>query len=231
MTQPLRIVSYNVQKCVGHDMRRRPDRILDVLEHSRAEIAVLQEVDRRIAPRPSALPFDMLRAAGWRGVQFGGHHLSLGWHGNAILLRGGTTVRRQDRLGLPGLEPRGAVMAELDTRAGPLRIVGVHLGLVRRWRQLQIHEISRHLAELPSMPTVIAGDFNEWRRDTPLMAGTPFRLHTPGRSFPAARPMGPLDRFATCSLLRVSGLGVHTMRPAHIASDHRPVWIEVVAAG
>src|SRR6056297_1038252 len=43
----LRIATYNLQKCVGLDLRRRPDRSLEVIEALGAQIVVLQEADKR----------------------------------------------------------------------------------------------------------------------------------------------------------------------------------------
>ena len=48
----LRIASYNIQKCVGLDFRRQPQRILQVIENTKADIVVLQEADKRLPPRP-----------------------------------------------------------------------------------------------------------------------------------------------------------------------------------
>ena len=60
----LRIASYNIQKCVGLDFRRQPQRILQVIESMQADIVVLQEADKRLPPRPAALPHFMLDEAG-----------------------------------------------------------------------------------------------------------------------------------------------------------------------
>ena len=62
-------------------------------------------------------------------------------------------------------------------------------------------------------------------RVTPLM-----RFLPPQPSFPAPRPVGALDRIALGGAIRAVGQGVHAERPAHIASDHLPVWADVVPA-
>jgi len=222
-----RIATYNLQKCVGLDLRRRPDRSLQVINALAADIVVLQEVDKRLPPRPAALPHAMAEADGWRILPFGAPGGSLGWHGNAMLARGDLTLRDSAHIDLPGLEPRGAIRADLDTGIGPLRVIGLHLGLVRRYRLLQVAAIMRALRRLPPMPTVLAGDFNEWGSVTPLDVaahGLGF-LQTP-RSFPALRPVARLDRFAFTPDLRVFKSGTHRARPARIASDHLPVWAE-----
>ena len=208
-------------------MRRRPDRTLSVIASLGADLVVLQEADRRMAPRPAALPHDMAEADGWHILPFGAPGGSLGWHGNAMLAGPGIRLRHTLHLDLPGLEPRGAILAELDSAIGPLRVIGVHLGLVRRYRQLQLATILRHLARAAPMPTVLAGDFNEWRRFG-WLEQTVDDLHflpTPP-SFPALRPVARLDRIAHCGQLCATDCGHHAETPAHVASDHLPVWAD-----
>ena len=224
----VRIATYNLQKCVGLDMRRRPERSLAVINALGAQLVVLQEADKRLPPRPAALPHEMIAAAGWQILPFEGPGGSLGWHGNAMLVRPGLHLRRSAHIELPGLEPRGAILAELDTPIGRLRLVGTHLGLVRRYRLLQMGAIIRHLRSLPEMPTVLAGDFNEWGKAAPLIAATrDMRFVDTPPSFPAPRPVSRLDRIAHCPRLGVLGCGTCTTKPAHIASDHLPVWADI----
>ena len=78
------------------------------------------------------------------------------------------------------------------------------------------------------MPTVIAGDFNEWGRVAALDAtthGLSF-LETPP-SFPAARPVARLDRLMISPELTAQRTGSWAERPARIASDHLPVWADL----
>jgi endonuclease/exonuclease/phosphatase family metal-dependent hydrolase len=192
---------------------------------------VLQEADKRLPPRPAALPHEMAVAQGWQVADFGEPRGSLGWHGNAMLLRPGITIRTTAHIELPGLEPRGAIRADLDTALGPLRVVGLHLGLVRRYRLLQLAAIMRHLRDLPPLPTVLAGDFNEWNSTRALDNATPGLSILPARaSFPAPRPVAALDRFALSPGLTATACGTHSARPAHIASDHLPVWADIARA-
>ena len=144
----LRIATYNLQKCVGLDMRRRPDRSLSVINALRADVVVLQEVDKRLPPRPAALPHEMIEQDGWQILPFGAPGGSLGWHGNAMLAHPAVKVHTTAHVDLPGLEPRGAILAELETGLGPLRIVGLHLGLIRRYRLMQVATVMRRLRRL-----------------------------------------------------------------------------------
>ena len=226
----LRLASYNIQKCVGLDFRRLPRRILQVLDRIGAQIVVLQEADKRLPPRPAALPHFVLDEAGWNIVDLGGAG-SLGWHGNAVIWRGeGLRELETGQMSLPGMEPRGAVWVNFDTPIGPLRVVGAHLGLLSHSRQQQVMHINRHIQDLPEMPTVWAGDFNEWSRQPVLDHLAPkMRFLPPLPSFPSPQPMGPLDRIALGPGVQAVGHGVHSDRPAHIASDHLPIWADLRA--
>ncbi|MDQ2095276.1 endonuclease/exonuclease/phosphatase family protein [Rhodalgimonas zhirmunskyi] len=229
---PFRVASYNLQKCVGLDLRRRPDRSLTVIEALDAQIVILQEADKRLPPRPAALPHEMAEAQGWRIAGFGQQGSagggSLGWHGNAMLLRDSIGLEVTHHIELPGLEPRGAICADLDTPIGPLRVVGAHLGLIRRYRLMQLQAIMRFLRKLPERPTVLAGDFNEWGSARALDVATHGLDILPERpSFPAPRPVAALDRFALSPELEASGHGAYSGRPARMASDHLPVWADL----
>ncbi|CUH62726.1 Endonuclease/Exonuclease/phosphatase family protein [Thalassovita gelatinovora] len=232
MTLPTcRIASYNLQKCVGLDLRRRPDRSLSVIAGLDAQVVVLQEADKRLPPRPAALPHEMIEDDGWTILPFGQPGGSIGWHGNAMLVRPGVKLRKTAHIELPGLEPRGAIRAELDTSIGPLRVVGAHLGLIRRYRLMQISAIIRHLRDLPDMPTVLAGDFNEWGSVRPLdTVAHGLRFIPTAPSFPAPRPVAALDRFALSDHLQAVRTKAHRGQPARIASDHLPIWADIAMA-
>ncbi|GAA6149618.1 endonuclease/exonuclease/phosphatase family protein [Pseudooceanicola nitratireducens] len=230
----LKVATWNLQKCVGMDLRRDPGRSLRVLSDIGADLVVLQEVDKRLPPRPAALPRDMIRAEGWQLLPFspvspGGP--SVGWHGNTMLMRPGLTLRETDQITLPGLEPRGAIRAELTTPIGPLRVIGVHLGLRRRDRLAQLHAISAHLADLPAAPTLLAGDINEWGAIEVLDHALDGLNFLPGpATFPSLRPLGRLDRFALCPRLRAPHPpSAHLAQPARIASDHLPLTVTLIA--
>ena len=229
----LRLVSYNIQKAVGLDLRRDPARILGVIDELKADIVVLQEVDKRLGARPTALPrFLIEQHTDFVVADIAENDVSLGWHGNAILVRRGFRVLRTARLALPGLEPRGAVLAKVApteaTNGSKITVIGAHLSLLRSWRRRQARALHDH-AEAGDLPsTIIAGDFNEWSMRKGLGPLHPtFTIVTPGRTFPANRPVGALDRVALGSHLRLHRAGVADGGSARVASDHRPVWIDL----
>jgi len=153
--------------------------------------------------------------------------VSLGWHGNALLLSPQWRVERVHRLPLPGLEPRGALIVEL---AGPrpLRVVATHLGLRRRDRQRQMTQIMASLNLRPARPTLLLGDLNEWAPQEGFAPLDPFfTIRNPGRSFHSRRPVAALDRVATGPGLTVAAMGVCRSGEAGRASDHLPIWADL----
>ena len=72
---------------------------------------------------------------------------SIGWHGNALLVKKGVEVLEHHLFHLPSLEPRGAVLAEVRVNGTTMRVVGMHLDLSGLWRRRQAQAILAHLAE------------------------------------------------------------------------------------
>ncbi|PWG17372.1 endonuclease/exonuclease/phosphatase family protein [Salibaculum griseiflavum] len=224
-TAPLRLASYNIRAGLGTDLRRDPLRVLSAISALQADIVALQEADHRLGLRPSALPRDMIEAhTGLRPLPVANTAESLGWHGIALLARPGLDPVDIHRFPLPGLEPRGAIAADLPD----LRVVGVHLGLLRRNRRQQLDHIREALEGLPTLPTVILGDFNEWSRKTGLgRLARHYTVLTPGRTFPANLPVAALDRIAHSEHLRVTPLDIPARAKGPHPSDHLPILAEV----
>ena len=224
----IRVASYNIQKSIGTDFRRRPARILDVLVELDADIIALQEVDRRFGERATSLPVEEIaRATGYEPVMFGARPQSIGWHGNTILIRRGVELLSQRSLVLPRLEPRGAVLADLRVNGTAIRVVGMHLGLLGLWRKRQAEAVLEQLEALEEpMPTVIMGDLNEWSVNGGCLAHFARDHHVgePGPSYPSVRPVFGFDRIIASPDLAIEAAGVHGSAMARVASDHLPVW-------
>ncbi len=219
--------SYNIHKCIGVDNRFDPGRIADVIAELDADILALQEVDRRFGRRTGLLDMaDIAARCGLTLIAAPQHQGGHGWHGNALLVRGAmpTAVRR---LALPGAEPRGALVVDLVFPQGPLRVLAAHLGLLRRHRVQQTSAILTALAEGEAMPTLLLGDFNEWRAGAASALAVleprfgPFGPPRP--SFPSRLPFLALDRILGHPHGLVQGLHVHDTALARIASDHLPI--------
>lgn len=229
MTVPLLAASYNIRKAVGGDYRRRPERILDVLAEIGPDIVVLQEADRRLGERATALPRDLLTSHALQAVPLGIRPASIGWHGNAILAGPRAALIGHARIEIPALEPRGAVLAEFDVEGAPIRVVGMHLDLSGLMRRRQARAILAAIAARQKMPTLLMGDMNEWRAAAGCIAdfAVDHHLVPTGHSFPASGPLASLDRIFLSDDLQVVDSGVHRSPLAARASDHLPTWVRL----
>jgi len=231
----LKVASYNIRKAVGLDWRRRPERVLAVLAEIDADIIALQEVDRRFGSRVTALSPQLIEAeTGYRAIRFAARPQSLGHHGNVILARRSIRIVDARPIVLPHLEPRGAAVTDLDCDGQLVRIVGMHLGLTRKWRQLQTEAIVSELRQLEaSLPTVLMGDLNEPSLAPGVLRAFEHRhtIAACGPSFHASLPVFSLDRIIVTEDIEIAETGVHRSALAREASDHLPIWARLNLPG
>ncbi|WP_174800555.1 endonuclease/exonuclease/phosphatase family protein [Martelella limonii] len=224
----LRVATYNVHKCVGVDGRFDPDRTFEVIREIGADIIALQEADTRFGERTGLLDLKRIETeTGLIAVPAEASVRAHGWHGNVLLFRDGA-VRDIHREKLPGLEPRGALLTDIELNTGVhLRVVAVHLGLFRASRRQQADHILGLLGNRDEAATLIMGDMNEWR----LGNGSALRRFEeafgylpPARaSFPARWPVLALDRIIANRDGLVADLAAHDSLLARVASDHLPL--------
>lgn len=224
------VASWNIHKGIGIDRRRDLERTAHVIGELAADVVALQEADARFGDRRGLLDLDRLAALGLKRVEVAGlRDLSHGWHGNVMLVRLDAEVERVDRIALPGLEPRGAIVADLVVKNQPLRVIGTHLALLGRARIRQVALVLDRLAVLAHRPTVLMGDTNEWRRGDRTLKG--LLPHFPDSplvpSFPAPFPILPLDRIML-SRGQVHDFATHVSPLSRRASDHLPVRARLV---
>ena len=230
----LTFASYNIHKAVGLDRRRDPDRILAVLREVDADVIALQEADRRFGDRASVLPLQAIDDhTPWRAVPLRMRPGSIGWHGNALLVRRGIAVTGAAAVPLPMLEPRGAVCADLLVAGHAVRVVGMHLDLSGLRRRQQVRAVLAHLGATGAVgsPAVLMGDFNEWARVGGCLREfhhDGWRVLAPGRSFPSRRPIAMLDRIVASAEWECLDWGVHHSALAAQASDHLPVFARMI---
>ena len=223
----LTFASYNIHKGVGTDGRRDPDRILKVLRELDADVIALQECDLRFGTRDSVIERAALDDTPWRALPVARRATSLGWHGNALLVRRGFEAIEAHAVALPRLEPRGAVRGDFAVEGRRLRVVGMHLDLSGLRRRDQIRAILGHVQGCEEgCPTVLLGDFNQWGVGSGAMREFAGGWHSlaPGRSFPSRQPIAHLDRIVASREWMIIEQGVHHSATAAQASDHLPVW-------
>lgn len=233
----MRLLSYNIHKGVGgRDRLYRIDRIIRVIAEEDPDLICLQEVDRNVRrtrhddqPRRLAEAF---HAAG--SIYQLNVHLGHGGYGNLVLSRWPFRDIHQLSLRQRKRKPRGAQLAVVETPEGPLHLVNWHLGLAERERHWQVHHLLEHpsFRESSHLPTVIVGDFNDWRntlahrqfarRGLTQVTLPPRRF----RSFPAYYPVISLDKaFASDAIDVEQARVVHTSLTRR-ASDHLPLVVD-----
>lgn len=227
----LKFASYNIHKAVGADGRRDPERILAILHETGADVVALQEADRRLGRRPTSLPHQMIEAHHWQLVPVAVRPDSIGWHGNAMLVRHGIEIVDATPVDLPRIEPRGAIRADLRLGGRLVRVVGMHLDLSGLRRRHQIQSVLSHLAQCsnPAAPTVLMGDLNEWSAQRGCLGAfdRSWQVISPGFSFPSRRPVARLDRIIASAHWAYGASGVHHSALAARGSDHLPVWADL----
>ncbi|WP_026088178.1 endonuclease/exonuclease/phosphatase family protein [Bartonella rattaustraliani] len=224
----LTAASYNVHKCVGVDKAFNPERIIRVITELQVDILALQEADKRFGERVGLIDLQMLQnETGLTPIPLNtmsphGH----GWHGNALFLRKGH-IRDTLQITLPGIEPRGAVIVELEMEAGLIRVIAAHFGLLRHSRNKQTKMLLSLLQTRPLMPTLLIGDFNEWRvgKGSSLNHFSSYFDNTLEvmPSFPSRFPFLALDRVFAFPHQLVTRIETHHSPLARIASDHLPI--------
>ena len=226
----VRFVSYNIHKGVGLDRRRDPDRIISVLREIDGDVIALQEADRRFGDRASVLTRAALDDTPWKVVPVAKRPRSIGWHGNALLVRRSMTLVESHALDLPTLEPRGAAFAILQHDDLRFCVIGVHLDLSGLRRRDQIRALLRRADELDEgLPCAVLGDFNQWGSlsgamqefDVPGAGG--WQMAATSASYPSRRPVARLDRIMLTADWQVERAGTHHSALATVASDHLPI--------
>jgi endonuclease/exonuclease/phosphatase family metal-dependent hydrolase len=229
MGQPgVLVASYNVHKCVGIDGKFDPERTFRVIREIDADVIALQEADRRFGNREGLLDLARLeRETGLALVPVSGNTRTHGWHGNVLLFRRGV-IRDVHQIALPGLEPRGAIVAEIELEAGgAVRIIAAHFGLLRRSRTHQARLIQDIMNASDEVPALLMGDLNEWRLNGRSALNTfdaafgPLPAAVP--SFPSRLPLLALDRMIANRRDILSPVAVHDTPLARLASDHLPI--------
>jgi endonuclease/exonuclease/phosphatase family metal-dependent hydrolase len=213
----LRIASYNLHGCVGHDGARDARRIAGVIAELGCDTIGLQEV----------FGLETLREALNMTAIAGPDHL---WHdrhvGNALLTRRKVLAVRTHDYSWPRHEPRTALDIDLDAEGETVRVIVTHLGLRPAERRYQVKKILSLLKETPaSERVVVLGDINEW-----LPLGRPLRWlheifgHSPAeRTFPSRWPLFALDRVWVRPRHALLAFGAHRSPLAVRASDHLPI--------
>ena len=92
-------------------------------------------------------------------------------------------------------ETRVAVVAEVESPSGPLRVVTTHLSFLRIWNVRQLRVLLRGIGDRSDVPLVLMGDLNMGRRTAERITG--LRPLARGATFPATSPVLQIDHLLT----------------------------------
>lgn len=232
----MRLLTYNIHKGVGSDRRYRLERIIDVIQSQEADLVCLQEVDRNVPrSRYHDQPAMLVHQLGVRAYlyQLNVPHRE-GGYGNLILSRWPFHKECQVSIRHRRRKPRGAQLVVVETPEGPLHLINWHLGLRERERRWQAVHLLGHSSflEFAHLPTLIAGDFNDWRNTLGKhhflnhgfqLATVPIRRF---RSFPSFLALAALDKVYYRGAIDIHRAAVVRTPMARLASDHLPLVLD-----
>jgi len=219
----IRVATYNLR-----DFLDDPVAAARVIRAIDPDVLCLQEVPRRLLGTWRVANFAQTCRMYWPG-----HHQG----------SGGTTIFTSLRVQTPQSTHRRLAVRFLVRRRGyavtsvvlpdhhPITVASVHLSLAADERERHAARILDALAG--SGDVVVAGDLNEGEegRAHRSIAGR-YRVVSPGAAtFPTSRPERVIDIVFASPDLVVRPGGPVDLDEADLraASDHRPVWVEVVA--
>lgn len=234
----LRVISYNIHKCIGGvDRRYEPGRIVEVIAHYEPDVVLLQEVAEGSPIYNHDRQYERL------STELGLRHVTYfvnvrfkrrGQYGNAILSRFPLTETSNIDLTIPPKKRRSVLHGRYRVRLGKktsrtLHVYNMHLGLSGIERKLQLKKFlaSQPFEGLhPRTPVLVGGDFNDvWGTLGPkMLVPAGFRGNElPLRTFPAFAPVRALDAIYVRGSLEIERIMRSRLAVARTASDHLPL--------
>lgn len=237
-----RLLTYNVHRCVGMDRRLDVARVAAVIAEHEPDVVCLQELDvgrartghvdqaRSIADS-LAMTFHFHAAMKVEAEQYGDAILTL--RPERLVKSGALPTIR----GVPGLEPRGALWAEIDFDGVAVNVINTHLGLVPREQRLQAAALLGEgwLGDPRCKgPTLLTGDFNATSITRPYQALTrrlsdcqrTLGLKPSVKTFPSSFPAIRIDHCFTSPEIVVTKVTAPFSPLARMASDHLPLVVD-----
>jgi endonuclease/exonuclease/phosphatase family metal-dependent hydrolase len=237
----LRIMTYNVHRCVGLDRRHDPHRIAEVIALHDPDIVALQELE---TGHPRTGLIDQAQViAGILNHDFHYHAARQrgdAQFGNAVFSR--LPMRKIQCALLPKLpqipvQTRGALWVAVEAAGIEIQIINTHLGLLHHERFLQAGALcSEDWLAHPTyrgQPRILCGDFNATTasRVYRLFLEEMHDVHVlaPGersRTWPSMLPVFRYDHVFVCPRIQVHRVDVPRTPLTVRASDHLPVVVD-----
>jgi endonuclease/exonuclease/phosphatase family metal-dependent hydrolase len=204
------VLTLNIHK--GFSMSRRRftlENIRNCLRESDANIVFLQEVvgehsvhEKKIVGWPQSSQLEYLADSVWTHHAYGKNAIyQNGHHGNAILSEMPFKHFHNLDVSMLNFSQRGILHG---ITINNLHLLCVHLGLFDSERRAQIKKLIEYVRKnIPeNAPLIIAGDFNDWRKNCHKILVRELHVHDAyqkfnslvAKTFPAIRPMLSMDR-------------------------------------
>ncbi len=232
----LRLMTYNVHRCLGTDGRLSPERIAEVIASSTCDVVALQELDvMRARTAGVDQPTHLAELLGMRHLFCATVVHDDERYGIALLARGDLHLHRAAPLSTtPRREPRSAQWATLEHDGQPLHVVNTHLSLDRGERSLQVAALLGAdwlEGRADGAPLVLCGDFNAvpssrvYRHITQRFGDAQRMTLRRGThaTFPARWPLLRIDHVFVSAGLEVLDTEVVETVLSRRASDHLPL--------
>jgi len=238
MPNSLRIITYNVHRCIGGDRKISPDRISEVISLHQPDVVALQEVDYGQV-RPAS--YDQAAIIAER-LNFDAVWIERERCGNAILSRYPMKMVKAGGLHRPRrwhtLARRGALWVEIEVFGARIQIINTHLGLTpaSRLNQARVLTGPEWLSSPECRPPLIlCGDFNTQPGSAvfELLEGRlryVEALKVNGqneKTWPSSHPVLSFDHMFISLDLAVEEVKVPADGAVRIASDHLPLYVQL----
>jgi len=238
MTESLRIITYNIHRCIGGDRKVSPERIAGVISVHQPDIVALQEVGCG-QMRPTTYDQAAIIA---EKLNFKEVWIERERCGNAILSRFPMKMIKAGGLHRPRrwhtLARRGALWVEIEAFGTIIQVLNTHLGLTpsSRLNQAKVLVGPEWLGGPDCRPPVIlCGDFNT-QPGSPifkLLEGTLTnveKLKANGQNkntWPSSHPVLSFDHIFMSGDLTVEVVIVPDDDFVRKASDHLPFFVQL----
>lgn len=236
----VRILTYNVHRCVGTDRRLDVARVAEVIAAQTPDIVALQELD---VGRARTGGVDQAHRLAQRlGMAF---HFNAAFkveeelYGDAILT---TLPERLVKAGpipthprFSRLEPRGAVWIAVTIGGAELQVINTHLGLVPREQRAQAAALAGDdWLGGAARPLILVGDMNATPRAAAyrtfarrlVESRRAARLSRRAPTFPSTFPVLAIDHVFVSEGVSVDAVRTPLDPLSRLASDHLPLVID-----
>ncbi len=238
MPNRLRIITYNIHRCIGGDRKTSPERISDVISVHQPDVVALQEVDYgQVRPAlydQAAIIADCLN--------FQEVWIERERCGNAILSRypmkmvkaGGLHRLRRWHT----LARRGALWVEIEAFGTRIQVINTHLGLTPASRLNQARVlVGPEWLNSPECrtPVILCGDFNTQPGSTVfklleerLRCVEALKVNGQNeKTWPSSHPVLSFDHMFISGDLAVDEVQVPANGLVRTASDHLPLLVQL----